>query len=273
MKQNAKFFTIGALFMMIVMSTFSGFAETISKTIEVTFNSVNLKVNGKSIQADNILYNETTYVPIRAVANMFDKEVGWDEKTNTASIDDKKISNQGDNKEFSLVTVGDKEYIGFSDIEVLNGCFFKVTDTNKLDLYRSYLDYSNGEEPILTSVPNIPIKNKNNVATLGIDYNYYKNILIDALTAADEGTNSQNNCTKEGLTIKNVDGVEFVSISSIATKHDPKAAFSYYNNKLSLFLRKDRPILLIDNVPFKTIDSIYYVEYKYYEEKIYPLIK
>lgn len=58
------------------------------KTIKVTYNSVNIAVNGKKVSTDNILYQGTTYVPLRAISEMLDKEVGWDGKTNTASIND-----------------------------------------------------------------------------------------------------------------------------------------------------------------------------------------
>ena len=54
---------------------------------------VNLEVNGEKVEADNILYKGTTYVPLRAVAEMLGKEVGWDQDTRTASINDKEESN------------------------------------------------------------------------------------------------------------------------------------------------------------------------------------
>lgn len=46
-------------------------------------------MNGKKVDADNILYNGTTYVPLRAIAEMLGKEVSWDQVTRTASINDK----------------------------------------------------------------------------------------------------------------------------------------------------------------------------------------
>ncbi len=65
------------------------FAGGSKKNIEVLINSVNLTVNGNKVNAETILYNGTTYVPLRTTAEMLDKEVGWDQKTNTASINDK----------------------------------------------------------------------------------------------------------------------------------------------------------------------------------------
>lgn len=57
--------------------------------IEVEFNAINVIVNGKRVQADNISYNDTTYVPLRVLAEMLDKKVAWDEATNSAIITDK----------------------------------------------------------------------------------------------------------------------------------------------------------------------------------------
>ena len=64
------------------------FAASNVQSIEAVFDSVNLKVNGQDLKASNILYKGTTYVPLRAVAEMLGKKVGWDGNTNTASIDD-----------------------------------------------------------------------------------------------------------------------------------------------------------------------------------------
>lgn len=79
---------MGLLVATLLMNVALG--ETVKKTIEVVYNSVNLTVNGKKVYADNILYNGTTYVPLRAISEMLGKEVGWDQATFTASINDKK---------------------------------------------------------------------------------------------------------------------------------------------------------------------------------------
>lgn len=56
------------------------------QNIEVEFNSVNLEVNGTNVDADNILYNGTTYVPLRRTAEILGCDIGWDGNTNTAKI-------------------------------------------------------------------------------------------------------------------------------------------------------------------------------------------
>jgi hypothetical protein len=89
MKKYLKGFFTGLLVATLLMNVALG--ETVKKTIEVVYNSVNLTVNGKKVNADNILYNGTTYVPLRAISEMLGKEVGWDQATSTASINDKNV--------------------------------------------------------------------------------------------------------------------------------------------------------------------------------------
>lgn len=66
-----------------------------SKDINVTFNSIKIQVNGVDVNADNILYNGTTYAPLRKVAELCNKEVIWDAATNTANLVDKEGSVAG----------------------------------------------------------------------------------------------------------------------------------------------------------------------------------
>ena len=82
MKKHLKGFIIGVVVIVILFSSVA-MAASLEKTIKVVFNSVNLEVNGKIVEVDNILYNGTTYVPLRAVAEMLGKEVGWNQATRT----------------------------------------------------------------------------------------------------------------------------------------------------------------------------------------------
>ena len=89
MKKYLKGFILGTIIATLLMGTAIG--AGVKKTIEVAFNSINITVNGKKVNADNIVYNGTTYIPLRAAAELLDKEVGWDQKTSTASINDKSV--------------------------------------------------------------------------------------------------------------------------------------------------------------------------------------
>ena len=59
-----------------------------SQKIDVVMNSINIRVNGKSMEQDNILYEGTTYIPLRAAGEILDMEVAWDQETKVASIFD-----------------------------------------------------------------------------------------------------------------------------------------------------------------------------------------
>jgi len=89
-KRELRGFVVGIVLSFILLNTVV-FADGIQQGINVVFNKVNISVNGAMVVGDNILYNGTTYVPLRKIADMLDKEVGWDKTTNTASINDKKI--------------------------------------------------------------------------------------------------------------------------------------------------------------------------------------
>lgn len=85
-----KVFLVLSLFLIGLIGFYqsNGFAETIEKTIKVTANSIKLFVNGRSIDGDNFVYNDTTYIPLRQVAESMGKQVTWDENTQTVEIKD-----------------------------------------------------------------------------------------------------------------------------------------------------------------------------------------
>lgn len=87
MKKGLKGFIVGVIVTM--MLTGVAYAGGITKTIKAVFNSVNIAVNGQKVTADNILYEGTTYVPLRAISEMLGKDVVWDSSSNTANINDK----------------------------------------------------------------------------------------------------------------------------------------------------------------------------------------
>jgi len=74
-----------------VMPTFSA---DLSELIKVYRNLANIEVNGTRVSTDNFLYNGTTYIPLRAVSELLDKEVGWDNQNKVASINDKALETE-----------------------------------------------------------------------------------------------------------------------------------------------------------------------------------
>lgn len=65
---------------------------TLAETVDVVFNKIKITVNGNKVDADNVLINGKTYVPLRAISEILNKDVTWDEKTGTAGINDKNFS-------------------------------------------------------------------------------------------------------------------------------------------------------------------------------------
>ena len=70
---------------------------------------MNIMIKGEKVDIDNFVYNNTTYVPLRKTAELFDKVIIWDNKTNTINITDKKNKIDGfftecDNMRTALIT-------------------------------------------------------------------------------------------------------------------------------------------------------------------------
>lgn len=88
MKLNLKSFFAGILVTSLVGTGTIAFAES-SQTIQAIFGRVKLVVADKPVEQETLLYNGTTYVPLRAAAEILGKEVAWDGATNTAYIKEK----------------------------------------------------------------------------------------------------------------------------------------------------------------------------------------
>ena len=86
-----KKFIAGLLTGIMIMSTIAVFAESL-QTIQVIFDRVKLVVDGKALHNETLLYDGTTYIPLRAAAEALGVDVGWDGNTHTASLTSKGIS-------------------------------------------------------------------------------------------------------------------------------------------------------------------------------------
>lgn len=73
------------------------FAKQASETISVIYDNIKILIDGKEYQPTDVngnlvepfIYNGTTYLPVRAIANAFDKEVDWEAQTNTVTLGSK----------------------------------------------------------------------------------------------------------------------------------------------------------------------------------------
>ncbi len=73
------------------------FAKQATEAIKVTYNNIKILIDGKEYQPTDVngnvvepfIYNGTTYLPVRAIANAFDKEVDWEAQTSTVTLGSK----------------------------------------------------------------------------------------------------------------------------------------------------------------------------------------
>lgn len=82
--------------------------------VDVEFDSINVIVNGTKIEESNILYNDRTYVPFRAVFETLGCEVLWNDITQTATIKGKLVVEEvytSFEEEYSLLAAEYKERI------------------------------------------------------------------------------------------------------------------------------------------------------------------
>lgn len=85
-----KFFS-GIIVGAVVASSITALAGGVWDKIDVLKNDIKVVVNGKDVTADNFLYNDTTYLPLRAVSEALNQHVDYDETTNTAYIGSKPV--------------------------------------------------------------------------------------------------------------------------------------------------------------------------------------
>lgn len=90
MTKKIKYVFVGFVFGCILTLTTPVLADTILQKIDVALNTVKVEINGEKLNAENILYNGTTYLPMRVVAESVGKKVEWNQATMTANIIDKK---------------------------------------------------------------------------------------------------------------------------------------------------------------------------------------
>ncbi len=83
-----KYTIILLAFMLILSLSIISTSANPSESILVYRNTVKLKVNGENVNVDNFLYNDTTYIPLREVSQLLEKNVGWNYYTNIATIND-----------------------------------------------------------------------------------------------------------------------------------------------------------------------------------------
>jgi len=93
-KSSIKGFVSGVLVTVLLMSAIPVLASSGGKTIEVFYNNIKITLDGKQITprdgrgeiVEPFVYNDSTYLPLRAVATALGLSVDWDGSTQTAIL-------------------------------------------------------------------------------------------------------------------------------------------------------------------------------------------
>lgn len=95
MKKSFKTLTLGILIGALSVSI-PALAEAVFERIEVMRNQIDVMIDGEKLEADNFVYKNTTYVPIRAVAEGLGRNVVY--KDGVAYIEEKYAASFGGEK-------------------------------------------------------------------------------------------------------------------------------------------------------------------------------
>lgn len=120
MKQFSKGLVVGIISTILILGSISIYAAD-SVQIEVLMNQINIAVNGERVgnigenyQLSNgeyvpntLVYKGTTYMPLRKIAELLNKNVTWDGKTSTAGISDINQSDNESNQSNSSINLKD----------------------------------------------------------------------------------------------------------------------------------------------------------------------
>lgn len=140
MKSIKNIFIVILIF--ILGFTSSTLAKITYKSILVEYRDIKININGKRIhtELEPFIYFNRTFVPVRIIAESLNKEVIWDEATNTIDINDIKITNSN--------TFLVKQVIDGDTIELENGIRVRYIGINAPEKGQSFYE----EAKILNSL-------------------------------------------------------------------------------------------------------------------------
>ncbi len=112
-------------------------ADSIYKEIVVAYRSLNIIVDNQNVKfgydsagnpIEPFIYNGTTYLPVRAVAEALGKDVAWDDSTGTIFIGDDNAENFKQNTVIGNSSPADTidklaESLNYADLDMLFECF------------------------------------------------------------------------------------------------------------------------------------------------------
>lgn len=116
MKKEIKGFILGVI-CTLMFTSIATFAASRVRTIDVYENNVSIYANNNFVAAPNFTYNDTTYVPLRAVLEQMNCSLYYDEQSKTVSafnnlmdIDLSVVTDKGDEFDVVMVKKDDNGY-------------------------------------------------------------------------------------------------------------------------------------------------------------------
>lgn len=178
-----KKFTIGILVGCLLMMTTPVLADSILQSIDVVLNGVNVQLEGQGVEVNSILYNGTTYLPMRKVAELVGKDIEWHGDTMTANIIEKKdvgemmeldfkIYNEDDSLSCYAEKNGEIFYQAANVLQLMNEYEFYGIDISELS-NNNVKFYDKDKNIIIENVPFEMIKGK-----VFISKDYYENTIL-----------------------------------------------------------------------------------------------
>ena len=125
----------------LILNIKPAFASSILQKIEVLINGISIYVNNEQIVSDNFLYNGTSYVPLKAIAEMNGMKVNWngEQKRVDLTSDETFYMKKTDGK-YNIIggyprSFTDGTYLKWDYITVVfNANTKKIVDNNKVVL-------------------------------------------------------------------------------------------------------------------------------------------
>jgi hypothetical protein len=115
---------------------------TLAETITTTFNVINIKINGEMVVKSGesfilangnkvpytIVYNGTTYLPLRETVRLVGKDLAFDGDTSTADIIDKPIQQPIESPKMEGDVVSEKKYVTMAELSRFLVRSFELSD-------------------------------------------------------------------------------------------------------------------------------------------------
>jgi hypothetical protein len=190
MLKKYKQFLLGFIIASLLFSSITVFADLTE--IKAYLSDIKIALNGRILELKDangnkvtpVVYNGTTYLPVRALANAFGKDVNYDSVANTVNITDKVVvkpepepivTKKEPEKEnqISTVSISNKEYITIGQfIEVYYDKGYRLQNIG--NGYFRFFYMLNGVQTNLISKVKVLIKDDEYY----LDYNYFNEKML-----------------------------------------------------------------------------------------------